>query len=91
MPDVAEPRPPAAARTSLRGTPLAAIPRRLDWLVRVMPGPPIGSPLPAPFLRLKMVHAGQQHQDRKDPDDKKHKHQSNRFLTAHTAILYPAP
>jgi hypothetical protein len=57
--------------------------------VRVMPSLSAGSPLLAPLPLLVAVYARQQHQDRNDPDDKKHKHQSNRFLAAHTAILCP--
>ena len=54
-----------------------------------MPDLSMGSPVPASFPLLVAIHARQQHQDRNDPDHKKHKHQSNRFLAAHTAILCP--
>jgi hypothetical protein len=57
--------------------------------MRVMPSLPTGSPFLASFPLLIAVYTRQQHQDRKDPDDKKHKHQSNRFLAAHTVILCP--
>ena len=54
-----------------------------------MPGHRTGSPFPAPFPSLDAVHARQQHQDRANPDDNKRKDQSNRYLTAHEAILSP--
>lgn len=54
-----------------------------------MPSLPTGSPFLASFPLLIAVYARQQHQDRKDPDNKKHKHHSNRFLATHTVILCP--
>lgn len=58
-------------------------------LVGGMPGHRASSPVRAPFPPLNVVYAREQHQDRADPDDDKRKYQSNRCLTAHTAILSP--
>jgi hypothetical protein len=59
------------------------------YLVRVMRSLSTGSPFVASFPPLIAVNTRQQHQDRTDPDDKKQKDKSNRFLAAHTAILCP--
>jgi hypothetical protein len=55
----------------------------------VVPSLSTGSPFLASFTLFIVVYTRQHHQDRKDPDDKKHKHQNNRFLAAHTVILCP--
>ncbi len=71
------------------GRPATVCRVRSKCLVRVIPSPSTGSTFLASFPNLIAVYARKQHQDRTDQDDKKHKHQSNRFLAVHTAILCP--